>query len=612
MKPLTMRRSAVTAMIAAGALTALITLPTSPAQASDMGRGKEKKSGIVDLQVLSFNDYHGHLESDSSSNGTVTTEDGEVDAGGAEYLTHTLRTLRKGEKNTLTVADGDQIGGSPSLSGLFKDEPSIETVNNMGVDVSTVGNHEFDEGITELLRMQYGGCHPTAGCFDDDGYDGANFPYLAANVVYNDDVEIPDPEGADDYGSWFGASTGRTVFPATAIRKVDGIRVGFIGIVTSDTPELVAPSGIADVTFRDEVESAALAAKDLQAQGVEAIVALVHEGGVTPDDAVYDYDCNSGDSADLSGAIVPIAEQLDPSIDLVVTGHTHYSYNCVIPDPDGNPRYVTSALSYGRVVTETHLPLSRKTKDVIRSKVTSENVIVDHDQKKAADQTAVVEKWEELAAPISDEVIGSISSDITRSESRDTESSLGDLIADAQLATTTAEEDGGAQIAFMNPGGVRANLTYAGSDVGEGDGNVTYGEAFTVQPFDNLLVSMDLTGEQIDTLLEEQWSTEDDDSTKFLFLGVSEGFAYSYSESADIGEKVDPDSITLNGETIDPDGTYRVTVNSFLADGGDGFTVLTEGTDRIGGGSDLDAFTSYLGENSPVTGPTPDRVTALD
>jgi len=610
MKPLTMRRGGVTAVLAVSTVAALFALPTSPAQASDAAAAKRSKT--VDLQLLSFNDFHGYLEAPTGSDGTALTEDGEVEAGGSEYLTTELRNLRKGEKNSLTVTAGDLIGGSPSLSGLFKDEPSIESLNTMDVDVSSVGNHEFDEGVTELLRMQYGGCHPTEGCFDEDGYDGADFKYLAANVEYKDGVAVTKPANAKKYGAWFDSSTGRTVLPPTTVKVVDGVKVGFIGMTLEGTTELVAPSGVADVTFNDEVASANLAVADLARRGVKSIVVLLHEGGIPPEDATYDYQCNAGSAADISGPIVSIAKNLDPRIDMVVTGHTHYSYNCTIPDPKGRPRLVTSDLSYGRTVTETHLVISRKTKNVIRSASTSHNVLVDHDLKKAADQTATIEKWNELAAPIADEVVGSITADITRSVSRDTESSLADLIADSQLATTAAEEDGGAQMAFMNPGGVRTDLTYDSSDAGEGDGNVTYGEAFAVQPFGNLLVSMDLTGEQIDTMLEEQWSQEEDGSTKFLFLGVSEGFGYSYSESAEIGEKVDPDSITLNGEAIDPAGTYRVTVNNFLADGGDGFSVLTEGTDRIGGGVDLDAFTSYLGENAPVTGPTPDRVTVLD
>jgi 5'-nucleotidase len=338
---------------------------------------------------------------------------------------------------------------------------------------------------------------------------------------------------------------------------------------------------------------------------------LLHEGGLPPAGATFDYACNTGSAAALSGPIVDIAKNLSPTIDLVVTGHTHQPYTCNIPDPAGHSRWVTSAASFGRVITETELKLDPRTRDVIRSSVTSVNHAVTRTVTPAADQTAAIAKWKGLSDPIANRVIGRITADITRSVSRDGESSLGDLVADAQLAATSAAGAGGAQVAFMNPGGVRTDLLYRGSTAGEGDGNVTYGESFTVQPFGNLLVSLTLTGAQIDTLLEQQWVTQTDGSVRFLHLGVSNGFTYTRSLSAPVGSKVDAASIKLGAVPIDPAASYRVTVNSFLADGGDGFTVLKEGTDRLGGGIDLDALNTYLAANSPVTGPAPTRVTVV-
>ncbi|MGE3235033.1 MAG: bifunctional UDP-sugar hydrolase/5'-nucleotidase [Thermoleophilia bacterium] len=565
----------------------------------------------VPLQLLSFNDYHGHLQPPTGSDGNLLTAAGTtIPAGGVEYLTTHLKQLREGHPNTLTVAAGDLIGGSPFLSGLFKDEPSVETLNTLGLDVSSVGNHEFDEGVTELLRMKYGGCHPTEGCFDADGYGGTKFTYLAANVTYKDGVTPPKPAGAPRYGSWFSAPTGRTVLPPTTIRTVKGIQVGFIGMTLEGTPELVAQAGIRDVDFGDEVATADTAANFLSKRGVKAIVVLLHEGGLPPTGAPYDYRCTDGTSG-LSGPIVKIAQDLSPKIDMVVTGHTHQPYTCVVPDPSGAARWVTSASSFGRVVTDTELNLSRRTKDVVRASVTSVNHAVTRDVTPDPAQTATIAKWEGLSAPIANRPVGTITAAITRSTTRDTESSLGDLIADAQLSATSVAEEGGAQMAFMNPGGVRADLTFPSSPAGEGDGVVTYGESFTVQPFGNLLVCMTLTGAQIETMLEQQWTTQTDGSVRFLHLGVSNGFAYSWSASAPVGQKVDPASITLNGLPVDPAASYRVTVNSFLADGGDGFTVLRDGTDRVGGGSDLDALNFYLTSRQPVTGPTPDRVTRL-
>jgi 5'-nucleotidase len=567
----------------------------------------------VDLQILSFNDYHGHLQPPSGSDGNITLPGGGTQAaGGVEYLTTHLRQLREGKRNTLTVAAGDLIGGTPFLSGLFKDEPSVETLDNLGLDVSGVGNHEFDEGVTELLRMQYGGCHPTEGCFDTDGYAGADFDWLAANVAYKDGVRTPKVKGHPEYG-WWGkvASTGRTVLPPSHVKIVQGVPVGFVGMTLEGTPELVAQAGIRDVEFKDEVATANLAARDLRRLGVKSIVVLLHEGGLPPAGSPYDYRCTTGGGG-MSGPIVNIAKNLDPSIDLVVTGHTHQAYTCNIPDPAGQDRWVTSAQAFGRVVTETNLKLDPRTRDVIRSSVAPVQHAVTRTVTPAADQTAAIAKWNALSAPLGNRVVGAITADITRGgvngSRRDVESPLSDLIADAQLAAT---QPNGAQLALMNPGGVRLDLTYAGSTAGEGDGNVTYAEAFGVQPFGNLLVTVDLTGAEIEQALEQQWVTQPDGSVRFLHLGPSAGFSWSWSASAPVGNKIDPASITLNGTPIDPNATYRVTINSFLADGGDGFAAFTGGDNRTGGGVDLDAFTAYLGANAPVAPPAATRVTPL-
>ena len=602
----TLARGFVTGTLIAGlSVTAAGAIPAQAAPPAPRGQQ-------IDLQLLSFNDYHGHLAPPSGSDGRLTTATGTVDAGGVEYLTTHLRSLRAGHRNSLTVAAGDLVGGSPSLSGLFKDEPSIETLNALKLDVSGVGNHEFDEGVPELLRLQYGGCHPTEGCFDADGYPGARFPYLAANVTYKPGAVVKAPARAKGYGSWFRSRTGRTVLPPTAIKMVDGVKVGFIGMTLEGTSELVAQAGIKDITFSDEVKTANLAAKDLRDKGVKAIVVLLHEGGTPPSGASFDAACNpAGGAATISGPVVTIARNLDPSIDLVVTGHTHQPYVCTVPDPAGQPRYVTSASSFGRVVSETNLTIDRRTRDVVRTSVTSVNHPVTRTVAPAADQMSIVKKWTELAAPVSNRVIAKITADVTRSTTRDAESSLADLVADAQLEATSAKDAGAAVIALTNPGGVRADLTFAGSATGGGDGEVTYGEAFAVQPFGNLVTSMTLTGAQVEKVLEQQWTTQADGSVRFLHLGVSTGITYSWSASAAAGNKIDPATITLGGKVVDPAGSYRVTVNSFLADGGDGFTELRNGTNRLGGGIDLDAFVTYLTAHSPVTGPTPSRVTKL-
>ena len=602
-------RAAAVAVAAAGALVAV----------GALGTGAQARPRPVDLQILSFNDFHGNLETPGGNDGRLppfppsgsTTPTASY--GGAAHLASTLTGLRAGHRNSLTVAAGDLIGASPVVSGLFHDEPAVEALDALGLDVSSVGNHEFDEGVGELLRMQYGGCHPT-GCQDADGYPGAGFGWLAANVTWNDGVRAPKP--VEGYGSWFRRSTGRTVLPPTWTTRVEGIPVGFIGMTLEGTPELVAQEGIKDVAFHDEVATANLAAQDLRRRGVRAIVVLVHEGGLPPSGAAWDFPCTgTTGAAAISGPIVQIAKDLDPSIDLVVTGHTHQPYTCQVPDPKGQPRWVTSAMSYGRLVTETDLQLDRRTRDVVRSSVTAVNRPV---LAKAADGTpapadaaeqAIVARWKALAAPLANRPVGSFSGgrDVTRGAGRDVESQLGDLIADAQLERTAAN---GARIALMNPGGVRADLVWASSPAGEGDGVVTYGEAFAVQPFANTLVTMTLTGAQLKTALEQQWAVRSG-TESFLHLGISAGLTYSYRPAEPLGSRVDASTLRLDGVLVDPAASYRVTVNSFLADGGDSFAVFREGTDRTGGGVDLDELIAYLGAHPGLVPPVADRATRL-
>jgi 2',3'-cyclic-nucleotide 2'-phosphodiesterase (5'-nucleotidase family) len=545
----------------------------------------------IQLQVLSFNDFHGHLQPPSGRDETLgtTLDPSATPVGGAEYLASTLQQLRSKARYSQTVAAGDLIGGSPFLSGLFHDEPAVESLNAMGLDVSSVGNHEFDEGVTELLRMQRGGagrlgCHPEDGCYapwGEDGYPGADFPWLAANVV--------------------NTTTGKTVLPGTTVRTVRGVKVGYIGMTLEATPTLVAQAGIRGIEFRDEVETANRSARELRRRGVQTIIVLLHEGGFQA--GTYQQ------CAGISGPVVEIAKNLHPEIDLVVTGHTHQPYICNIPDPAGRNRMVTSASSFGRVVTETTLTISTRTGDVKRNRTTSTNHLVTRTNPDPV-QTEIINRWGAASAPIGNRVVGSISADITRSVDRNTEGPLANLIADAQLAATTMPGEGGAQIAFMNPGGVRADLTYKTISGGEQPGEVTYREAFDVQPFGNLLVTMNLTGAQIERLLEQQARVDAQGNVTALIFGVSKGFTFSYNPAGAVGDRIDPASIRLNGALLEPATSYRIVTNSFLADGGDSFTVFTEGTNRIGGGEDLVAFTEYLDLNRPVA-PPEDRIVGI-
>jgi 5'-nucleotidase len=539
---------------------------------------------LIDLQLLAFNDYHGHVE--STTPGNILGEP----AGGGEYLSAKLSELREDNKYSLTVAAGDLIGGSPAFSGLFHDEPSVETLNAMDLDISGVGNHEFDEGVDELLRMQNGGCHPDDGCyFPDEPYPGADFQWLAANVV-ND--------------------AGDTPLPAYEIKRIKNVKVGFIGMTLEATDTLVAAAGIEGWNFLDEAETANALVPELQAQGVEAIVVLLHEGGSqTPPPG----DVNA--CVGISGPVVAINDALDPAIDVMITGHTHLPYNCQLDDSAGNPRIVTSSYSFGRVVSDVSLVLDKRTKDVRRDLSSATNYVVDQASLTPdPDITSIIEKWQPLFDMSGNTPVGTVAADIVRGgtppgSDRGVESAAGNLVADAQLWATSSN---GADVAFMNPGGVRSDLLYAQSGV-EGDGVVTFGEAFTFQPFGNSLVTYEMTGAQIVSVLEEQCQPLGS-SRPFLHLGVPDGFTYDLATTIAAGDctSVSISNVVLNGSPLLDSSTYNVTVNSFLADGGDNFVTLGDVTSpRLDGGNDLQALTNYLGTFSPVAPPSIDRVNEL-
>jgi 5'-nucleotidase len=557
----------------AGALLAMLVVATFAAIPAAIGKDKPPvimKGSEVEVQILALNDFHGNLLPPTGSSGRVGT----VDAGGAEYLATHVKNLEQTNANSIVVSAGDLIGASPLLSALFHDEPTIEAMNEIGLDINAVGNHEFDEGTTELLRMQNGGCHPTDGCLDGDGFAGAEFQFLAANVVSQ--------------------ATGKTLFAPYTIRNFNGAKVAFIGMTLEGTPNIVSPSGVAGFDFLDEADTVNALIPELS-KSVGAVVVLIHEGGLP---SALDINGCTG----VSGPIVDIVNRLSDRVDLVISGHTHQPYNCVI---DGKP--VTSAFSFGRLITDIDMRVDRAKKRV--TSISINNKIVTRDVPKDTGITALIDRYNVIAAPIANRVIGSITADITRTQNAAGESALGDVIADGQLDATDDPGFGDAVVAFMNPGGIRADLPYASSPAGEGDGNVTYGEMFTVQPFGNSLVTMTLTGAQIDRLLEEQFAPCTLGTNRIL--QVSAGFAYTWSASGGTCDKVDPTSISINGTSLNLAASYRVTVNSFLADGGDSFPILVQGTNRLGGAVDTDAFEAYFAANSPVAPGPQNRITRV-
>ncbi|MFF6876654.1 bifunctional metallophosphatase/5'-nucleotidase [Streptomyces sp. NPDC012474] len=579
-------------VVTAGALAAA-GLPGSATAGEDHRKGGHWPGRYQDVQLLSFNDLHGNLEPPAGSSGRVTEHqhDGTtktIDAGGVEYLATHLRQARKGEKYSVTAAGGDMVGASPLISGLFHDEPTIEALNKLDLDVTSVGNHEFDEGAKELSRLQKGGCHPKDGCYTDKRFKGADFPYLAANVL---DEKTKKPI-LKPYWVW----------------KKNGVKVGFIGVTLEGTPDIVSAEGVKGLSFKDEVETINKYAKELQRKGVKSIVALIHEGGF-PASTSYNYDCDSPGAGDgVSGPIVDIAKNVTPQVDALVTGHTHNAYVCSIADPAGKPRMVTSAASFGRLYTDTTLTYDRRTGDIARTAVKSANRVVTRDVPKAPDMTELISKWNTLAAPIGNKPIGYISGDIGNTG---TETPLGDLIADAQLAHGK-QLDAETDLALMNPGGIRAPLTYA-AKAGEGDGVVTYAEGFTVQPFANTVNLQDFTGAQLIQVLKEQVSGPNAAAPKVL--QVSSGLTYTLDLTKSGADRVVTDSIRLNGSAIDPAATYRVATNSFLAGGGDGFPTLGQGTNDVVGADDLTALEQYLTANSsaaePIAPPKADRITIV-
>src|SRR6266481_3670100 len=532
----------------------------------------EAQAAPVELRILAINDFHGYLQPPPGGIRIADPDDKSkkiaVEAGGAEQMATLVKQLRQKSRNTVFVAAGDLIGASPFLSAMFHDEPTIESLSMMGLEVASVGNHEFDEGKAELLRMQNGGCHPTDKCRGPHPFLGARFHYLAAST--------------------FETASGKTIFPPYEVREFDGIRVAFIGLTLKGTPNLVSPVSVAGLEFRDEADTVNALVPELKAQGIEAIVVLIHEGGFP----AGDYNECPG----ISGPIVDIVRKLDHAVDVVISGHTHQAYVC---DIDG--RLVTSGDKFGTIVTSIDLKLDPVTRDVISAK--ADNVIVRTGvYAKDPEQTELLASYDKFAAPVANRVAGSVTDTLSRTPNDAGESPLGDIIADAQLAATSAETNGGAVIAITNPGGIRTDIPKKDA------GAVSYADVFASQPFRNQLVTLTLTGMQIKNVLEQQWL----DPKRPRILQVSKGFSYTWDGARPYGDRVAADRMSLNGQRIGSATSYRVTVNNYLSVGGDGFTVLKEGTAPRIGVYDVDALFAFFRANSPI-GPAPaDRIVRMN
>jgi 5'-nucleotidase len=551
-----------------------------------------------DVHLLAFNDLHGTLDPGGQN------LYGQF-AGGAAFLAKKVEDLQaQYGAYQATIFGGDNIGASPLASALFHDEPIQVATNLMHADFGSVGNHEFDEGSAELLRMQNGGCHPTDGCAaapyalanggSTNTYPGADFQYLAANVVVN--------------------STGKTLFPAYGIKQfssTDGkrkYRVGFIGEVLQSTPTIVTPTGVAGLTFEDEADAANKAVAELADKGVKIPILVIHQGGFQAGAATL-----NGCAGNLAGSdIAAIAARLDPSIKVIVSAHTHAEYRCTITT-NGVTRLITSASSFGRALSDITLTIDENNDKLLGASANNilirnalntpgAGVVRQPDLSLAAPQVqAVVNQYVSASAPLANRVIGKIQGDLTRVDTNGRgETTLGDVIGDAQYVATHPAALGGAALAFMNPGGIRGDMkTTDTSPGGEAVGEVTYGEAFTVQPFGNTLVTKTMTGDMIRRLLQQQFQVGGVPcnggtvTAGTRVLQISSTFSYqSNPAAATCADKVG--TMWVNGVEVQPTDSFRVTMNNFLATGGDGFTVFKEGTDALGGAVDLDAFVDYF------------------
>ena len=555
----------------------------------------------VPVRIIGFNDFHGALEPPRTAV-PATAPDGSavrVPAGGAAYFASAVRSLREGSPNTMVVAAGDLISASPLVSANFLDEPTILALNMVGLEFSALGNHEFDRGRQELLRVQNGGCERhtlRTPCAVDPNFPGARFRYLAANVRTED---------------------GRTLFPAYGIRSFgsgrDEVKVGVIGLPLRATGTLVTPAGVAGLTFGDEADAINAAIPLLRAEGADAIVVLIHEGVATT--VPYnDHSC-----AGINGDLLPILARLDPAVDLVVSGHTHNAYVCDYGRIDPTrPILVTSAGRSGTLLTNIELSIDPAQNRVIAKR--ADHLIVQSEPYQGSSGTvglsdhfpryqpdpavaALVARYVEAARPLTNRVVGRLAAPALRETAPSGESVLGNLIADAHLAATRAPESGGAQIAFTNQTSVRADIVPAA------DGSVTFGQLFTAQPFGNNLIVKSFTGRQIRALLEQQFASGSNTAERPIMLLPSRGLTYSYVLTRPLGQRIL--DLKLNGQPITDEASYRVTMNSFLATGGDNFTVFREGTNTFGGPLDLDAIEAYLTANNPLSPPAADRVTRL-
>ncbi|MFZ6687232.1 bifunctional metallophosphatase/5'-nucleotidase [Undibacterium sp. SXout11W] len=514
-----------------------------------------------DITIFSINDFHGNLQADQPVPYFTTRADAQhpgqeikVPAGGYAYLASKLKERRAAVHASILVGAGDLMGASPMGSALLKEEPVIEALNQIDLSVTAVGNHEFDRGTDELMRKMKGIC-PSSGC-SFTGFHGANYDYLGANVYQ------------------LGSNT--PWLKPYVIRQVGDVKIGFIGAVTADVPNLVAGDVVKQLRFEDEATAINRYVPELQKQGVNAIVVLIHEGAM--------YKGNENDPTyrceGLQGPIIDISKKLDKAINLVVSAHSHQGYTCKI---DG--RLVVQGRSYGAFLTESTLTFDKQTHQVVNA--VAVNHLIDQ-QKIAADPVAqkLVSEVATQTATMRLRPVVTINKPLPRdSDAQHFDSPLGNVIADAHLYF--ANQYGQADIAFINEGSLRSDLPSGQRSLPV---TITFGDLYASQPFGNSLISMQLSGAQIVQLLQQQWIDKTAKEPKKLFVSDS----LSYSWKGGNGTDVQIDNVKIKGQPLNLNQDYTIVANNFLADGGDGFKVFKQGRNRQIIGRDLDALEAYL------------------
>ncbi|AZC16442.1 MULTISPECIES: bifunctional metallophosphatase/5'-nucleotidase [Pseudomonas] len=511
----------------------------------------------VAVNIVAINDLHGNLQANPFSFKDPTAPGGvrKLQAGGIATLGGMLGQLRQEDPQLLFIGAGDLVGGSPPLSAMWADEPTLDALRQMGLKLSAIGNHELDQGKAEFLRQVNGGCQsprPDKACQFRPDYAGSGFPYLAANLMDSD--------------------TGKPLLPAYRIEEVRGVKVAFVGAVLRDVAAMVSAKGMRGLQVADEADSINKLIPELKAQGANAIIAVVHQGGATPEPF------DKPDCSQLGGDIIDVAKRLDPAVDVLVSAHSHQGYLCKV-----GSLLVTQGNSYGHLLTHLTLqvtPGQHRVTDIKAVNLLADPARYPQDPALARLQRDVEARSNEvLLSPVA--AIGAPS--ITRRADGAGEMPLGDLIADAHLAAGQAN---GAKIAFMNTGGIRSDLALE-----PGQAKLNYGQLATLQPFNNALVAFDLTGRQLQQVLNQQWKGTDDAN----ILQVSRGFSYRWDAKRPVGDRVVPGSLRLDGQPLRADARYRVVMNAFLGEGGDRFSLFKDGTQRSDLGiSDLDAMLQYL------------------